>query len=160
MTDVEMLQATAEQAAVRSAMEIALPEVFTPRDEVLYGGLDDKTVAYMKMMLARNPGLIRSYLAAARMRAGRVQSPRAEPDWIYFVQQGRDGPIKIGVASDVAARINQLQTGSAEPLRLLSVRPGSRVVERQLHERFTGHRIRGEWFSPSDELMDYIGGSS
>ena len=78
---------------------------------------------------------------------------------VYFIQSIAGGPIKIGYASDVAARIDQLQTGSPTPLRLLAVIPGAgSSVETALHRRFVALRAHGEWFHPVAELTDYIAG--
>jgi len=75
---------------------------------------------------------------------------------VYFIQQGSDGPIKIGLAENVWRRRCKLQTGCGEILFLLTETPGSRQLERSLHRRFRHQRIRGEWFQPSDELMTLI----
>jgi hypothetical protein len=75
---------------------------------------------------------------------------------VYFVRAGPDGPVKIGLARDVARRLKTLQTASPVPLLLLGVVPGDAKVERQLHRRFAGSRLRGEWFTPSPELLAHI----
>jgi hypothetical protein len=75
---------------------------------------------------------------------------------IYFLRAGPDGPVKIGRARDVARRVRTLQTGSAVQLLLLGVIPGVAKLERQLHHRWRRCRIRGEWFTPSPELLTHI----
>jgi hypothetical protein len=69
-----------------------------------------------------------------------------EPSFIYFIQSGEDGPIKIGLSHDPTKRLPQLQTGNHVDLRLRHVIPGDLGVEQTLHERFEPARIRGEWF--------------
>lgn len=80
----------------------------------------------------------------------------AAPGWVYFIQAGGDGPIKIGFSLSPATRLAQLQTSMPDRLRLLAQRTGSRADERDLHKAFQVHRIRGEWFAPHQDLLDYI----
>jgi hypothetical protein len=72
----------------------------------------------------------------------RVEAQR----FIYFVQQGTRGPVKIGIANDPLARRSKLQTGNPQELHLRHVVPGDRALEHDLHHRFREARIRGEWF--------------
>jgi hypothetical protein len=74
---------------------------------------------------------------------------------VYFIQAGEDGPIKIGCAVDVPRRLKVLQTGNVEVLRLLCDFEGGPEEERRLHRLFAGHHLRGEWFRPSIELLDW-----
>lgn len=75
---------------------------------------------------------------------------------VYFVQQGANGPIKIGVSRDVQARLTQLQTSSAHPLQLLVSVAGGSALEADLHKQFEADRLHGEWFEPSAQLLDFI----
>lgn len=77
---------------------------------------------------------------------------------VYFVQQGEDGPIKIGFSDDVEHRLATLQTGSPYPLRLLLVIPGSQSKEASFHSKFADARLSGEWFRPVPELLSFIRG--
>lgn len=72
---------------------------------------------------------------------------------IYFIQMNDDGPIKIGVANDLSARLSNLQCGNPYPLKLLGCLTGGYKKEKELHEQFKEHRMRGEWFHPSEELL-------
>ena len=78
--------------------------------------------------------------------------------FIYFVQQGDDGPVKIGWSYDPKNRIDQLQTANPAKLCLLGSYPGSEGDERELHKSLSKHRVRGEWFKPCDEVMAYATG--
>jgi hypothetical protein len=82
--------------------------------------------------------------------------PHPPTEWVYFVQQGTDGPIKIGYSKDPVKRFVSLQTGSAVKHRYLGNAPGSREKERELHARFHGAHLRGEWYRPVPELTAYI----
>lgn len=72
--------------------------------------------------------------------------------WLYMIQAGDQGPVKIGHADDPELRLRNLQTAHYEPLRLLVIYPGGSQLEAMLHEQFAKDRIRGEWFHPTDEL--------
>ena len=76
---------------------------------------------------------------------------------VYFVQSGTDGPIKIGTAVDVPARIALLQIGNAEPLCLLGAVEGGQREERGYHILLATHRIRGEWFRPHSDVLAMVG---
>lgn len=75
--------------------------------------------------------------------------------FVYVIQQGPDGPIKLGCAVDPGARLASMQSGNPDKLALLGVCRGNRGVERMLLTTFIRHRIRGEWFSPAREILDF-----
>lgn len=76
--------------------------------------------------------------------------------FVYFIQAGADGPIKIGVADDPEKRLNELQIGNHAELFLRARRPGGLELERELHARFWNTRVRGEWFADTPGLDDAI----
>ncbi len=49
-----------------------------------------------------------------------------------------------------------MQCNSPVPLSILGVVPGSLREERELHDRFSEHRLHGEWFEPSEALLSHI----
>ena len=77
---------------------------------------------------------------------------------VYFVQSGdKHGPIKIGYADNGRSRVSALQTGNPDTLKVLAfIESTSPSMETELHARFAGLRLRGEWFRPEPELLDYI----
>lgn len=75
---------------------------------------------------------------------------------VYFMQAGEDGPIKIGIASNLERRLFELQQGHYETLRILASTPGGLSLEREYHRDFAGDRIRGEWFRNSDRIQREI----
>lgn len=79
-----------------------------------------------------------------------------ERRFIYFVQVGAAGPIKIGITKNVKSRFSSLQVGHPEPLRLLASFEGPPSLERDLHALFRAHRLSGEWFKPVPELLAHI----
>jgi integrase len=90
----------------------------------------------------------------SRAHAERAGEP--ELDWVYFIRAGDSGAVKIGRSRRPLVRFADLQTSSAEPLRLVLAYRASAAEERMLHHRFRDHRISGEWFAPAVELLDFI----
>jgi len=76
--------------------------------------------------------------------------------YVYFVRIGVFGPIKIGFATNVKKRLYHLQTGCPEELRLLCSIKTNIKTEREIHFAFRDINIRGEWFHPTQKLLDYI----
>jgi hypothetical protein len=89
-----------------------------------------------------------------QLRAG--LDPLARETVIYFIQSEDGGPVKIGRADDLARRLVGLQTSRPDKLVVLAAAPGTLTDERLLHQRFSAVREKGEWFSPSAELMAYV----
>ncbi len=76
--------------------------------------------------------------------------------YCYFIQQGTNGDIKIGVTKSIKNRLNTLQTANSEKLRLLGYISGNKEIESDLHRKFIAYRTNGEFFSVNQELIDYI----
>ena len=76
--------------------------------------------------------------------------------FVYFVQQGADGPIKIGTAVDVVKRLDHLMAANSAELVVRAIIPGGAEIEGELHIRFARHVIRGEWFRPDPEIVEYM----
>ena len=65
----------------------------------------------------------------------------------YFIQEGTDGPIKIGEAVNPVKRLEQMQTGNPRDLRIAAVVLAGRNTEWQLHGYWRAKAwLRGEWF--------------
>lgn len=76
--------------------------------------------------------------------------------FVYFVQMGRAGPIKIGYSTNPAARIASMQTSNARELVLIGSIPGDTAVERAIHRELSAYRLRGEWWRPEPAVMRYV----
>jgi hypothetical protein len=106
------------------------------------------------------------YAAVMAERSPIPQAPIETPHYstsssvVYFVQAGDDGPVKIGYASDFLKRLSALQTGCPDQLRVLGMFPGGPSEEKELHTRLNMHRMRGEWFAPSDTVLSAIAEAS
>ena len=79
---------------------------------------------------------------------------------LYFfgqnVRPGEYGPIKIGVSSDPRVRLRQVQTGSPHEVWIMGVWPDCPYTEEEIHQMFADYRMRGEWFRPTQVLIDFI----
>lgn len=78
---------------------------------------------------------------------------------IYFIQAKTLGFIKIGVAVDVHFRMRELATGCPDELELLGYMSGGKTprrYEKRLHDRFSEHHFRGEWFRPAPAILELI----
>lgn len=75
---------------------------------------------------------------------------------LYVIQEGDDGPVKVGMADHPYRRLSTHQTGNPRPLALRAVYEGERGDCRALEKAFFlafGHQhIRGEWYSVGADL--------
>lgn len=74
--------------------------------------------------------------------------------FVYFAEA--EGSIKIGWSSDVARRLEELQTGNPRKIRLLGAFPGTMHDEAALHRKFGHLRLEGEWFRGESELRSFV----
>jgi hypothetical protein len=91
--------------------------------------------------------------------AAAQKAPQEKSRSIYFAQAKTLGFIKIGAAADVVGRLKEIQTGCPDEVELLGViRDLDCALRREgeLHRRFAKSRHRGEWFHPTDDLLDFI----
>lgn len=64
------------------------------------------------------------------------------------------GFLKIGIATDVAKRVRELQTGQPYPLQCVGYCGGGREKEAALHKALAEHRACGEWFADNDAVHE------
>jgi hypothetical protein len=76
--------------------------------------------------------------------------------YIYFIQDGEGGNIKIGFSHNPSERIKQLQTGNGNILIPLLIQEGNEKKEESYHEIFKDHHLHGEWFKPHDSILLFI----
>lgn len=77
------------------------------------------------------------------------------PKMVYFIGS-ESGPIKIGMAVEPPSRLASLQTSHHEKLSILATCKGGHDRERAYHARFAAHRLHGEWFERTPELLAEI----
>ena len=93
-----------------------------------------------------------------KLAHGTRVSPHRRPlpislrDWcyLYFILQGQ--AVKIGRATDVRRRVEELQTASALPLTLLVAVAAHKSLEVEFLKRLQPFRLNGEWFIYGREL--------
>jgi hypothetical protein len=71
--------------------------------------------------------------------------------YVYVVQWGDAGPVKIGQAIDPRLRLAELQCANWNELRLVAVVPFvkegmAQIIEPAAHALAGEYRLRGEWF--------------
>ena len=74
---------------------------------------------------------------------------------IYFIQMGDDGPIKIGTTEHIHERMEKLQVANPYKLKILWVYNGRSYDEAGLHKKYDMYNIRGEWFWPVKEILEF-----
>ena len=72
---------------------------------------------------------------------------------IYIIRAGKDGPVKIGTATDATKRINSLKGASYLRLHVVRLIEGGRREEQALHREFRHLRIKGEWFTYDPRML-------
>jgi len=73
---------------------------------------------------------------------------------VYFVQIG--DLVKIGTTISLPKRLTHFRAHAQQQPRVLLVLPGSYAEEKQLHEVFKADRVRGEWFTLSADLTEFM----
>lgn len=74
---------------------------------------------------------------------------------LYVIQARMGEPVKIGIASDVSRRLQELQTANARKLHVLGIGvDGS--VEREIHRQLSHLRTHGEWFRWTAETKQVL----
>lgn len=76
--------------------------------------------------------------------------------YVYFLKIGENGPIKIGFTKHIRHRLTIIQVDNPLMVILIAVLEGGRKEEFALHKKFAKHRLYGEWFTPDNELIDFI----
>lgn len=94
--------------------------------------------------------------------------PLAEPEpgglrrhrehWVYFLQGDDGGPVKIGRSlKHPLERCAGVQVGYPfGRLRVVGILRAPAFNEQRLHKAYAHLRIRGEWFRPAPDLVEYI----
>jgi hypothetical protein len=78
--------------------------------------------------------------------------------FVYYIQCGAGGPVKIGLSRRPAKRLIGLQIANPVPLTMLGLELGGSEAEAARHEQFAAEWIRGEWFRSSPRLLRHIKG--
>jgi hypothetical protein len=85
---------------------------------------------------------------------------RDKRNWVYYIQAEEGGPVKIGKTLQMYSRLQSLQGMSPQKLRLLAVEPNFLEIggdtESLRHKRFEKNRLHGEWFTPTQDMLDFL----
>jgi hypothetical protein len=76
---------------------------------------------------------------------------------VYLIRSGSDGLVKIGFSKTVHKRLTKMQVGSPDKLTVLRILDGGKELEAALHARFKSYRVRGEWFTFSEDMLGDLG---
>ncbi len=86
---------------------------------------------------------------------------RNAPASLYIAHAGERGPYKVGISQSPEMRQRGIQTGNSNRIVMEVVgtwqRWEARAIERSVHSILKQHRIQGEWFAASlDVVRDAI----
>ena len=140
---------------------LSMGPLITIAEVAKMAGVTAKDVKKMPLPFYRD-GRTRLYGWADLVEAGLatpivVEEPQRPPEitaWVYFVGYARK--VKIGTAKQPKKRFAELQCGSPVELRVLGIMPGDKILEAELHERWSEHRYRGEWFHITPDMRAFI----
>jgi len=76
--------------------------------------------------------------------------------FVYFIQEGINGKIKIGYSSNPHERLKSHQTSNSNRLRILGIIEGNLESEQLIQKRFEKYKVTGEWYEPVDSLLTFI----
>lgn len=83
--------------------------------------------------------------------------PRPKKGVVYFIGMESDkSAVEIGFASKIEDRLSSLQTSSHHKLKVLAAINGTAKLEKELHRKFAGDHIRGEWFGRTEAIEAFI----
>lgn len=85
---------------------------------------------------------------------------REKMNVVYFIQAELGGayigPIKIGYTQKLRNRLISMKMDNFHELKILKIIEGDRNKEKEIHQKFAGIRIKGEWFKPDQSLLSYV----
>ena len=80
-----------------------------------------------------------------------------EESVVYFIKCKETGLIKIGYTTDITKRVSGVRKDRGNPVELLgTIKKNGRQLEQILHIRFMKSRHKGEWFNPTEDLVDFV----
>lgn len=73
---------------------------------------------------------------------------------VYFVYEDTKEYLKIGYSEKITERLRTIQNSNPRPLIVLGLVGGGFHFEQSLHQHFSEHRVRGEWFRCHSDIME------
>ena len=77
-------------------------------------------------------------------------------NYVYFMWDNVLNRVKIGQSHRPEKRRRELQRETGHDLAILATIEDQPPLEYRLHQQFDEFRLTGEWFSPADDIMEYI----
>ena len=117
-------------------------------------GIDDAIREYKTRNAAMEcemRGQLRSPLARVAPRTMRPLT--ASESGVYCIYAEDIGRVKIGVSTNIPARLKSLQCASPVPLDIYGWVRGSHRVESEMHRMFARFRTHGEWFTADEAIF-------
>jgi hypothetical protein len=75
---------------------------------------------------------------------------------VYFLWSHKDHLVKVGSTANLNTRITTIAKQENAEVDLLGIMSGYEWHEKNIHRQFKHLRVRGEWFLPYVDLMEYI----
>lgn len=74
---------------------------------------------------------------------------------VYIISEGKDGPVKVGVAANPHSRVRELQSGNPKRLHVadywsFGTRAEAFAIERLILEEMAPYRMVGEWIDADE----------
>lgn len=98
------------------------------------------------------------YEAAMASSCSQDKPPKTSPGWVYILQAGQY--YKIGHSNKPTKRFEQLATLPPWPTEIIHTiqTKDKHRLEKELHSQFAEKRTNGEWFTLSDEDLEWLKG--
>jgi len=77
---------------------------------------------------------------------------------IYVIEEGLNGPLKIGTTVNLEERLKTLQSGNSKQLNIIMSFKGDSKLESKIHKDLAEFKIRekGEWFYRNEKVFLYL----
>jgi T5orf172 domain len=126
--------------------------------EACVAGSDSPLWSELKVLPKRTYAFFFKRAQSERVVLATLSEPKLTPQvrFVYLIRATESHRVKIGVAEDVDERLQTLQIGSPEILKIEAFVPFSKAPECWLHNKFLSSREHGEWFRSTPELEAFI----
>lgn len=142
-------QERAEARALMRALRALVQQETEKRDRV--------PVPKHPPIVFESPSKAHEIAVQKNRRTGKVKRTLRPPETpgVYAIR-GVAGYIKIGRASNIAARIGAIQSAHPIPIKLLAILSENPEDEAKFHRRWAEQRVGGEWFKSTPEMLEYF----
>lgn len=79
-----------------------------------------------------------------------------EIECVYFAYAKSHSLVKIGYSNNPLKRFIVIRRNVPFNLELLLIRPGTRELEKSIHKKLKALKVKGEWFSCSEEAAETL----